>query len=371
MSLKGRRFSLDSSGCLEGLEHHGGRRGSNRFSNKKSRQSHSLDDARLKIQELNHSLNNNNNNISLRQQTIAEHHEPSDGLINNSSFRKHNKTFHKLFPEIPEEENVTHTFTCALQKEVLYHGKLFVSENHVCFHSSVLLKDTKVVIPASSVREVKKHNSALSMLSIQTADEKYSFVSLRNREMCSRLLHTICCHAQVFTLSFFHSPQTEAVFTCVTCVSACVCLRQAVSSPHMSSAENEADHDVPSSYSSLEDCPDHVLNRQNSIYLDHGFPDMSSDAPARSSSTHQSSLTDEDSRDAAWIWSLIERVTSFFLLRDIRNLSLLFYLYIMLMVLLLVMSGYIGLRIQALEEQLNSLGALSELALEHKQFHET
>ncbi|KAM3604891.1 uncharacterized protein V6R79_017556 [Siganus canaliculatus] len=344
MSLKGRRFSLDSSGCLEGLEHHGGRRGSNRFSNKKSRQSHSLDDARLKIQELNHSLNNNNNNISLRQQTIAEHHEPSDGLINNSSFRKHNKTFHKLFPEIPEEENVTHTFTCALQKEVLYHGKLFVSENHVCFHSSVLLKDTKVVIPASSVREVKKHNSALSMLSIQTADEKYSFVSLRNREMCSRLLHTICCHAQ------------------------------AVSSPHMSSAENEADHDVPSSYSSLEDCPDHVLNRQNSIYLDHGFPDMSSDgekAPARSSSTHQSSLTDEDSRDAAWIWSLIERVTSFFLLRDIRNLSLLFYLYIMLMVLLLVMSGYIGLRIQALEEQLNSLGALSELALEHKQFHET
>lgn len=35
-------------------------------------------------------------------------------------------------------------FTCALQKEVLYHGKLFVSEHHVCFHSSVLLKETKV-----------------------------------------------------------------------------------------------------------------------------------------------------------------------------------------------------------------------------------
>ncbi len=35
-------------------------------------------------------------------------------------------------------------FTCALQKEVLFHGKLFVSENYVCFYSSVLLKDTKV-----------------------------------------------------------------------------------------------------------------------------------------------------------------------------------------------------------------------------------
>lgn len=35
-------------------------------------------------------------------------------------------------------------FTCALQKEVIYHGKMYVSQHHVCFHSSVLLKETKV-----------------------------------------------------------------------------------------------------------------------------------------------------------------------------------------------------------------------------------
>ena len=42
-------------------------------------------------------------------------------------------------------------FTCALQKEVLYHGKLFVSEHHVCFHSSVLLKETKVWTPRREI----------------------------------------------------------------------------------------------------------------------------------------------------------------------------------------------------------------------------
>lgn len=35
-------------------------------------------------------------------------------------------------------------YVCALQKEVPYHGRLYVTEAHACFYSSVLLKDTKV-----------------------------------------------------------------------------------------------------------------------------------------------------------------------------------------------------------------------------------
>ncbi|GAA6234881.1 GRAM domain-containing protein 3-like isoform X2 [Lates japonicus] len=341
MSLKGRRFSLDSSVCLDGVGILGVRRGSSRFSSKKSRQSQSLDDARLEIQELNHHFTSN---TSFREQTIAEESlERSNELINNHSIQKHNKSFHKLFAEIPEAENLTHMFICALQKEVLYHGKLFVSENHVCFHSSVLLKDTKVVIPTSSVRGVKKHNSALSMLSIQTADgEKYSFVSLRNREVCYELLQSVCSQAQGESQN---------------------------SSPHLSSAENEAEHDMISSYSSLDDNIDHDLSRQNSINLDNGFPQMSSEAPTRSNSTRESSLTDEDDSATSWVWKVIESVAPFF--REIRNLSILFYIYMMLLVLLLMASGYIGLRIIALEEQLNTLGALTELSLHHREYQET
>lgn len=88
------------------------------------------------------------------------------------SFQSHSKTFHKLFPEIPEDlehgevqENSLYlwskrvwrwsacvaVFTCALHKEVIYHGKMYVSRQHICFHSSVLLKDTKVrVCPQTS-----------------------------------------------------------------------------------------------------------------------------------------------------------------------------------------------------------------------------
>lgn len=335
MGLKNRRFSLDSSGCLDGGL---SIRRSSRFYNKKSRQSQSLDDARQEIQALNQSLNSS---MSVREQTIAEEHpEQPDGTITRHSFSKRNISFHKLFPEIPEEENLTHTFTCALQKEVLYHGKLFISENHVSFHSSVLLKDTKVVIPLSSVREVKKH-SALSVLSIHSADgEKYSFVSLRNREMCCKLLHSICSLAQG---------------------------ESANSSPHLSSAENEADQDAASSFSSLEDSVDHDFSN---IDIDSSFPQMSSEGPSRSNSTRQNSLIDEDYKDVPWIWRVTDRVTPSLFFKESRNLSVFFYIFILLLVLLLLASGYIGLRIIALEEQLNSLGALNDLSPYHREYQE-
>ncbi|KAK2822265.1 hypothetical protein Q5P01_022330 [Channa striata] len=150
MSLRSRKLSLDTLLCLDRNGNVlGGRRGSSRFSSKKSKQSPSLDEARLEIQELNHSLNAT---VTLRDQAVTEDSPERSHELNNHSLLKHNKSFHKLFPHIHEEEKIIHTFTCALQKEVLYHGRLFVSCNYVCFYSSVLLKDTKVVIPVSASR---------------------------------------------------------------------------------------------------------------------------------------------------------------------------------------------------------------------------
>ncbi|XP_026169170.1 GRAM domain-containing protein 2A-like [Mastacembelus armatus] len=296
MSFKARKISLDSTFSVDGV---GVRRGTGWFGSKKSKHSSSLDNGRLEIQELNQRLNSN---MSFREQIISEDSlERSDEVFSNHNLQKHSKTFHKLFQDIPEGENLTQTFICALQKEVLYHGKLFVSEHHVCFYSSVLLKDTKVVIPAASVRKVKKHNTALSMLSIQTADrEKYTFVSLRNREMCYKLLQSVCSHAQ----------QGD--------------------SPHLSSAENEADVEAVLNYSSLEDSVDHCLSTQNSINLDDSFLPISSDGPMTFSASRQSSFIDEDSRAVSWFWRLFDMVARFFIFREFSSLSILFNIYMVL-----------------------------------------
>ncbi|KAJ3594551.1 hypothetical protein NHX12_003858 [Muraenolepis orangiensis] len=147
--------------------HSGGSSLSGRRSKLKvSKQVDTLHEAPVMFRERHHSLDK-----SIRDPTTGDEGlSRSDGLIASISFRKHNAQFHKLFEDIPEAELLTETFTCSLQKEVLYHGKLFVSEEHICFHSSVLLKDTKVVISTSSVCDVKRHKTPLPMLSILTVD---------------------------------------------------------------------------------------------------------------------------------------------------------------------------------------------------------
>ncbi|XP_063562808.1 GRAM domain-containing protein 2B isoform X7 [Gorilla gorilla gorilla] len=117
----------------------------------------------------------------------------------SSSQYKANMHFHKLFLSVPTEEPLKQSFTCALQKEILYQGKLFVSENWICFHSKVFGKDTKISIPAFSVTLIKKTKTALlvpNALIIATVTDRYIFVSLLSRDSTYKLLKSVCGHLE-------------------------------------------------------------------------------------------------------------------------------------------------------------------------------
>ncbi|XP_029551415.1 GRAM domain-containing protein 2B isoform X4 [Salmo trutta] len=286
--------------------------------------------------------------------------ERTVSIGSQSSFIKHNKTFHKLFPDIPETEDLLHAYICALQKEVLYHGRLYVTKHHACFHSSVLLKDTKLVIPVTSVQIVKKQNTALlvpNALSIRTTEgEKYLFVSLRNREACYKLLRSVC-------------PQLKG--------------GSANSSPLFSSAENSFDQDklVNSSQSSLEDSFDQPDGSDPKLFLDSPPPrpnkdlvPQGSNSTLRSINTQQRDSSSEDlsanhTQRGSWVWSVTQNACSLLIQRDASSLNTLLFIYLILVVLLLLSSGYIGLRIVALEEQLTSLGALPEFSSQSIRTH--
>ncbi|KAM6187568.1 GRAM domain-containing protein 2B isoform 1-T1 [Sarcoramphus papa] len=112
---------------------------------------------------------------------------------------KANAHFHKLFVDVPIDEPLKQSFTCALQKEILYQGKLFLSENWICFHSKVFGKDTKISIPVLSVTLLKKTKTALlvpNALIIATVTDRYMFVSLLSRDTTYKLLKSICRHLE-------------------------------------------------------------------------------------------------------------------------------------------------------------------------------
>uniref|UniRef100_A0A8C3PTC4 GRAM domain-containing protein n=1 Tax=Calidris pygmaea TaxID=425635 RepID=A0A8C3PTC4_9CHAR len=120
------------------------------------------------------------------------------------SLSKRATSYRKAFGELAERDVLLGCFSCAWQREVPYHGRLYVSSRHVCFHSSLLLKDIKAVVPVASISALKKTNTALlvpNALSIRTAEgEKFLFVSLRQREATYQLLKSVCKHLKVPTV---------------------------------------------------------------------------------------------------------------------------------------------------------------------------
>ncbi|XP_041826540.1 GRAM domain-containing protein 2B-like isoform X2 [Melanotaenia boesemani] len=113
---------------------------------------------------------------------------------------KTNVHYHKLFKEVSRDELVKQSYTCALQKDILYQGKMFVSDNWICFHSKVFGRDTKISIPVMSVKFIKKTKTALlvpNALVVETTIDQHVFVSFLSRNTTFKLLKSICLHLEV------------------------------------------------------------------------------------------------------------------------------------------------------------------------------
>ncbi|XP_051720239.1 GRAM domain-containing protein 2B-like isoform X2 [Ctenopharyngodon idella] len=265
-----------------------------------------------------------------------------DGSSVHNSFKNHNKTFHKLFPDVPETEDLEHVFTCALHKEVIYHGKMYVSHHHICFHSSVLLKETKVMIHVSSVQMIKKKHTAKivpNAVAVITNDgHKYLFVSLRNRESCFKLLLSLCPQLQTETISRKSSTENtpDMEFDRI--------------SSHSSIEENHEKYLIPLNEESLRDSL--TLHAVRNTSTPHDNTGRKSNTPEQHNTV------------ASWVTEKVRASN------DRQSLNKLLFFYLILAVLLLLSSGYIGLRIVALEEQLSILGSLPEFARK-KEYQET
>ncbi|XP_038634233.1 GRAM domain-containing protein 2B isoform X2 [Scyliorhinus canicula] len=272
----------------------------------------------------------------------------------SASIVKQNATFQKQFKDI--NEMVIDSFKCALHKEVPYHGKMYVSDNYICFYSSIL-KETKLVVPVTAVISLKKQNTALlvpNALSIKTTvGEKHLFGSLRSREVTFKVLKNVCTHLEN------GSP---------------------TNSPRISIAENSFSTDSKNSqeltHSSFEqniqdlntkDCFDTFAEPVSSTDAADG---IRNGIPLCKENKEQGDQP-EDGPSSCYIGdSCFQKVTkkmkSFVVFHESATFNILIIIYVLLVLLLLISSGYIGFRIVALEEQLMSMGAWPELHTHNK-----
>ncbi|GAN10517.1 hypothetical protein MAM1_0364c10058 [Mucor ambiguus] len=94
---------------------------------------------------------------------------------------KRNNDFHALFRSVPDQERLIDDYGCALQKEILLQGRVYISEHHLCFNANIFGWITNLVIAFADIEDIEKRSTAIfipNAILISTCSSKVaSFLS--------------------------------------------------------------------------------------------------------------------------------------------------------------------------------------------------
>jgi len=108
--------------------------------------------------------------------------------------KKRNREFHGIFKSVPDDDYLIEDYSCALQREILAHGRLYVSEGHLCFSSNIMGWMTTLVMSFDEIVSVEKKSTALIFkngLIISTLHAKHVFASFTSRDATYDLIVNI------------------------------------------------------------------------------------------------------------------------------------------------------------------------------------
>lgn len=120
-------------------------------------------------------------------------HMLDSASITEASTKK-NKEFHATFRHIPASEHLIGAYSCALSKDILVQGRLYLSPNFLCFNSNILGWVTNLIIPFREVIQIEKKSTAVLFpngIVIRTLHQKYVFASFMSRDTTFNLIMKI------------------------------------------------------------------------------------------------------------------------------------------------------------------------------------
>ncbi|KAI7866974.1 GRAM domain-containing protein [Spinellus fusiger] len=96
------------------------------------------------------------------------------------------RDFHLLFRSVPENDPLLENYKCALQKDILLQGHVYITENHVCFYANIFGWVTNLVVAFSDMTHIEKRMTAMiipNAIHISTDSAKYVFASFLSRDV--------------------------------------------------------------------------------------------------------------------------------------------------------------------------------------------
>lgn len=107
---------------------------------------------------------------------------------------KRNVDYHQLFNSIDLTDRLLDDFACALSREILLQGRIYVSAKYVCFNSNLLGWVTNLIIPQEEILLIEKKTTAglfPNGIVIETKSAKHNFASFLLRDQTYDFMQTV------------------------------------------------------------------------------------------------------------------------------------------------------------------------------------
>uniref|UniRef100_A0A663DS45 GRAM domain containing 1C n=1 Tax=Aquila chrysaetos chrysaetos TaxID=223781 RepID=A0A663DS45_AQUCH len=105
--------------------------------------------------------------------------------LSSSTYKYRSEEFKRQFSHLPDSEKLIVDYACALQKDILLQGRLYLSENWLCFHSNIFRWETTISIALKDITFMTKEKTARlipNAIQIAAKGEKFFFTSFSARD---------------------------------------------------------------------------------------------------------------------------------------------------------------------------------------------
>ncbi|EMP29040.1 GRAM domain-containing protein 1B [Chelonia mydas] len=106
-------------------------------------------------------------------------------LVLSPTYKQRNEDFRKLFKQLPDTERLIVDYSCALQRDILLQGRLYLSENWICFYSNIFRWETLLTVRLKDICSMTKEKTARlipNAIQVCTDTEKHFFTSFGARD---------------------------------------------------------------------------------------------------------------------------------------------------------------------------------------------
>ncbi|CAF4262233.1 unnamed protein product [Rotaria socialis] len=108
------------------------------------------------------------------------------------TYRQRNEEFRKLFKELPIDERLIVDYSCAWQKDILIQGRIYLSQNYLCFYANILNWKTSLYLKFQDIVAIAREKTAKvipNAIEIKSNKaEKYFFASFVARDKSYALM---------------------------------------------------------------------------------------------------------------------------------------------------------------------------------------